>query len=979
MALTGCVQLGRSRIGGAANRALWIALSLAALGSAVARADEPTRIWHTLTTPHFYVHYYRSIRHDEADVAQRVAHVAERVHRVLVPVMRSEPSGRVHIVITDDNDSANGSAQNVPYNVVRILVSAPGSRTSLNDHDDWLFVLLMHEYTHILHIDKIGGIPRIFNWLFGKTWAPNQLQPRWFIEGLAVHQETRRTGGGRNRSAVFDMLLRMAVLEHRFLDIAQISSPTRIRPRGTVPYLYGGAFMEFIADRYGDRVLEKIAEIYGSDHPVPYAINLVASEVTGKTYVEIYREFKQHVQRRYELQKAAIERRGMTRAKAITTHGWSVKGARFSPDGRELVYIVNDGRHHPKMQILDGRTGRRTWDRYHLGGESVSFTPDRRYLVYDRGVNWRTFHNYHDLWVLRRSDRRTRRLTDGMRAREPSVSPDGKQVAFVANELGVTRVALVPLSGGRPRVVVRGHRGGQFFTPRWDPSGRRLVVSHWRAGGRRDIELIDLATGELQSITDDRAIDMDPVFSSDGQRIYFSSDRSGIFNIYRYDLRTRKLEQVTNVLGGAFSPAVSPDERMMYFVGYRFRGYDLYAMELRDERMLDPLPYVDARPVVPHDDGRSKRYEPRRYNPLWTLYPRNWFFDVGSGTFGTRFGLLVQGADAIDRHSYSGRVSVDTGRGDVSYSLHYSYKRFWPSFKIDTSRGIGARGGLEIDGVKRQYIEDNFGLGAELGLPVLRMPDHGITIDVGYRINWFSDADNNRPIVKPGELSPELPEVGRLAGFTTSITYRNTERYLESISNERGRIIDVRLRVDAPALGSDFQSTQVSWSWAEYIDNPWVANHVLALRYAGGVAHGDLQRRGVFFVGGFPRQNIIDAVLQQAPLGGSYLRGYAPGSFFGNQFHLLNVEYRFPVISLETGLGSLPLYFNYVHAAAFVDVGNAFFGDFKPKDLNVGVGAQLLLEFHIGYFVPLTFQLGYARGLMEDGSDEFIALLGNRF
>ena len=42
------------------------------------------------------------------------------------------------------------------------------------------------------------------------------------------------------------------------------------------------------------------------------------------------------------------------------------------------------------------------------------------------------------------------------------------------------------------------------------------------------------------------------MFSPDGATLYFSSDRSGISNIYALDLATRRLSQVTNVRTGAF-------------------------------------------------------------------------------------------------------------------------------------------------------------------------------------------------------------------------------------------------------------------------------------------------------------------------------------------------------------------------------------------------------------------------------------------
>lgn len=962
----------RNRIG-LAVLVLWLAQA-----GTVAHGAEPSMRWFTITSPHFYVHYYKSVRHDLRAAAQKVAAVAERCHAVLQPIFRHTPSSRTHVVVTDDTDSANGSAQAIPYNIVRVYLTGPDSRSYLQDYDDWLTALIMHEYTHILHLDTIHGLPRLVNAVMGKIWAPNQLQPRWFIEGLAVYQETKRTSGGRLRASLFDMTLRAHVLEGKLLRLDQISSNTRLYPQGNVPYLYGAYFVQYLADRFGDAPLTKISHSYGTI-PVPYALNRVAKEALGRTYEQLYGDFSSYLKKRYGLQKARVEQRGQTPAKALTRHGLSVGSPRYSPDGKELVYLASDGQSNPYIRIVRTSDFSTVEQVQHLGGHTVTFTPDGRYLVYGQGVNWRTFHSYHDLYVRRRGGGGVRQLTDGLRARDPDVSPDGAQVVFVTNELGRNDLALIPFAGGKHRVFVRGREGEQFFRPRFSPDGKQIVVSVWQRGGQRDIALYDLKSGRRRMLTQDRAIDMDPLFSRDGKRVFFSSDRTGIFNLYALDLASGRLEELTNVLDGVFGATLSPDERQAVYVGFGAYGFDLKQAGV-PQRGRPALPYIDDRPkVIPAPRETRQRFPVRPYNPLRTAYPRSWNFSLGTDAFGTALGIELAGADVVERHRYLLNTNVSTTKGYVSYLASYTYNRFWPSFYLDTSRFLGARGGLVIDGRKRSYIEENYGFGLGLGLPVLRIPQHSVTINVGYRFNWFRDGDQTQVLVLPDQLAPRLPEVGLLSGVTASITYTNVQRYLRSVSPESGRQLNVSLRVDSDVFGSDYASTQVSWSWAEYIDIPFFDDHVLAIRYGGGIARGDFKRRGFFFIGGFPEQDIIKSVLEQTALGGSFLRGYPPGTFYGDQFHLVNVEYRFPLYDIERGMSSLPLYASYVHLAVFADVGHAFFGDLDFSALKVGVGGELLLEFVVGYFVPLTLRVGYARGLMEEGGNEFFMLIGRRF
>ncbi len=943
-----------------------------------AHANDPTAVWRTLETPHFYIHYYRSVRHDERELAQRVASAAEQAHEVLSQALGHAPSSKTHLVLTDDTDGANGSAQSVPMNIVRLYATGPSSLSALNDYDDWIYGLIIHEYTHILHIDTIHGLAKIVNYILGRTWAPNQIQPRWFIEGLAVYYESARTAGGRIRSSIFDMYLRSAVLEGKLLTLDQITSNPRIFPWGNAPYLYGSRFLHYLAERFGEEKLTKMGHLYGGT-VIPYGINRIAKEVVGRTFVELYADFKQHLERRYELQRDAAARRGLTTFRKITDHGESSGAPVFSRDGRELAFIDTDGHSQTSIKLLDLKSGKVT-QRYEIfGGSGLDLTPDGRQLVYGESSTWRSFYSFDDLFVRDRASGAVRRLTRGMRARDPAVSPDGRQVAFTSSELGQMDLRLMPFQGGPQRVLHKGTASDQIFTPRWSPDGKRLVYSRWKKGGERDIYLMDVASGRARRLTADRALDTDPSFSADGRRVYFSSDRTGIFNIYCYDLERDRLFQVSNVLGGAFSPTISPDETEAYYVGFTAKGYDLHAMKLDRGRYLPALPYVNRRPPPP--EVARREYPEGRYNPLQTLYPRNWMFNLGQDAFGTAFGIDLAGSDVAGRHRFALSTVVGTARGTLSYGLSYGYYRFWPSLDVDHSRYLAVRGGMAEDGVRRNYIEENYSAGLYVGLPVLRLPNHSVTLSVGYRFNYFKDADGDQQhVVLPGELSPVRPQLGVLSGVTMGASYASLQRYSWSVSNAKGRYVSFSLRVDHPTFGSDFKTTTFSYGWSEFIPMPWWYDHVLALRLAGGIGSGDLARRGLFFIGGFPEQDVLRSFFDPTSrVGGAFLRGYPPGVVYGDQYHLLNVEYRFPLFSIEKGFSTLPLYFNNVHATAFVDVGNAFFGDPVLSDFKVGVGAELLLECVIGYYLPSTFRFGYARGLMDKGGNAFHFLLGSVF
>ena len=157
-------------------------------------------------------------------VADRIGALAETIHDRVSITLGYAPTTTTEIVLTDDTDSANGSATALPLNTIRLYVTAPDDLSPLGDYDDWYLELLTHEYTHILHTDNISGVPRIVNAVLGKTYSPNQAQPRWILEGLAVLSESQHSSAGRIRSSLFDMYLRADVLEDNIAGLDQFSS-----------------------------------------------------------------------------------------------------------------------------------------------------------------------------------------------------------------------------------------------------------------------------------------------------------------------------------------------------------------------------------------------------------------------------------------------------------------------------------------------------------------------------------------------------------------------------------------------------------------------------------------------------------------------------------------------------------------------------------------------------------------------------------
>jgi Tol biopolymer transport system component len=73
-----------------------------------------------------------------------------------------------------------------------------------------------------------------------------------------------------------------------------------------------------------------------------------------------------------------------------------------------------------------------------------------------------------------------------------------------------------------------GGRPGIFYQPRLAPSGDRIAFNRPEAQtGNRDVWLIDVARGLAAPLTEHASNDWNAVWSADGKRVAFNSDRDG--------------------------------------------------------------------------------------------------------------------------------------------------------------------------------------------------------------------------------------------------------------------------------------------------------------------------------------------------------------------------------------------------------------------------------------------------------------------
>jgi Tol biopolymer transport system component len=715
----------------------------------------------------------------------------------------------------------------------------------------------------------------------------------------------------------------------------------------------------------------------------------------------LFQAWTRSLAHRYTLQVEDAARRPLTEATRITWEAPGPRGegpgAKFFPDGTVVYHRASDDR-WPAYVRLDPATGASTTLAEMVNTGVAVPTPDGRALILEQvnylPIPYRIVGNadlsWTDLYRYDLKGRDLRQLTRGLRAHEPDVSPDGQWIVCVKVGTGTRQLVLLPIGGGEPRVLMPG-APGLAYTPAFSPDGRLIAYSRYKPGGYRDIHVYDLATATDRAIAVDRAMDMDPRFSPDGRFVVFTSDRTGIANVFAYELATRRLHQVTNVLSGAYQPAVSPDGHRLVYTGFTSDGFDLWTMPFDPATFLPAQPFANARPDAPTDldsegDSPDARPEdaaavpfPQRvvpYAPWKYLYPRQWQFNLLTNPLGFGDTLQISASfnDPVSIHFFGVNVYVPTD-GPPAWQLSYSYYRLWPALSLSVAHSDAMTKGLIVGDFNLPYRQRTNSISGSISFPVLRRADASGDVALAYDYSAYGMV-GDIPVGEPTGPITILPHGGPFADLRLGWSFTNAHRWPYSISYQTGRNVSLSLRLLDPTLGGRFSGTSVSWSWAEYVTPPWTRLQVFAFLTQGGFSTGD--RPDYFSLGGYADQDVVRALLlnQQQFV---FLRGYQPGVVTGNSFLALSAEYRAPLLWIERGYDTSLLYLRRIWGALFVDGGTAYSGAFTTGTLKTDAGAELHLEMQLFYYIYTQVQLGFARGFQTGGGNQFYFVTGITF
>ena len=293
-----------------------------------------------------------------------------------------------------------------------------------------------------------------------------------------------------------------------------------------------------------------------------------------------------------------------------TFHAWPC----FLPDGRHFLYVARSAQREKSGIYVGSLDSKETRMLLNVESSMAYAQPGFLLFVRERTLMAQPF----DADKLQLSGEAV------PAAEQVGLNVGNARAQFSISETGVL-VYRGFVSGGNTQLTWFDRAGKQLATV-WDgattiagvrlsPDGKRVVLQRFdKEKGTNDIWLVDLARGIPSRLTFDPASDILPIWSPDGSRVLFSSQREGVTNLYqKLSSGAGQDELLLKSDEAKFPNDSSPDGRYVLYQALGHVDFDLWVLPLFDERK--PVPYLQTDFVE-----RSGRFSP---DGRWVAYVSN--------------------------------------------------------------------------------------------------------------------------------------------------------------------------------------------------------------------------------------------------------------------------------------------------------------------------------------------------------------------
>ena len=574
-----------------------------------------------------------------------------------------------------------------------------------NDAHDWFESIAIHEFRHVVQIDKLNqGITRILNILLGEQATGIVLGlyvPLWFLEGDAVATETSLTYSGRGRLPRFEQGLRAQVLQKGAysFDKAVFGSY-----RDHVPnhYELGYQLVASARAQYGAQVWDGVITNVARR---PYSITPFSSGLkkqSGAGKVDHYRQTFSYLDSAWTHQRQQHQYTSFAQINSQQKLFTSYRHLSFV-DEQTLVALKTSLADIPQVVSIDVEGNERLL--FYPGFyNAYAFSAAAGLITWSevrRDPRWE-HRSWSEIFVYDMSSGQRKRITRQSRYFSPSLSSDGRRiVAAEVTELNEYNLVILDAQNGE--VIQRLSAAGNSFlmTPSWHGDGKQIIAITLDEQGK-SIVAIDPASETFTTLWGPSHVEISrPVYQ--GDQVIFNAAFNGIDNIYRLDPGNGSISMIISSEFGAVDAAFSPGGQHVVWSDYNAMGYQI---ALADASIVDQaleLDLVEDHSVkfyqvlaaqepatatvaeIPRND-----FEPEPYYRLGNLFHlHSWgpfALDVNNVEANPGASLFLQNhlSTSFASLGYEYDVNDETGR----YYLNYSYHGWYPVVDLQAETSL---------------------------------------------------------------------------------------------------------------------------------------------------------------------------------------------------------------------------------------------------------------------------------------------------
>lgn len=910
----------------------------------------PTASYRTIQTEHFEIIFPRELE----PLTPLASRYLEQAHTTLSPYWKYEPSRRTTVILTDHQDFSNGIASPIGHQGLILYCIAPEPWMSINDTDNWLRNLIIHEYTHYLSLHQTRGIFKVLTYVFGDVLLPNAIWPRWLSEGVAVYAETHFSKLGRGSGPYYQTITRDAIARKTlgidYLNYNQIMGEVPEFPFGESDYYAGYAISSQLRKYGGDEAHGKFAVASGGRFPF-FLDGTIESALKREdlSFPELWKAWIEDQIKRWQPE---ITKLNSPKMELLSREDIISRGARLDPTENLIAFTQSSSDERSQLKILDLKTKSEKTIEVGIVTPGLSWSKDGKYLYFSKVDYADSYRFFGDVYRWSRDTKKVERLTNDARAKDPTECGENR-ILFSTMRAGVSKLISLNTGSREMTTLLTLPLGQRIANPRCDANQKYAYFSIRKLNPYEEIDAFDLEKHSLHRIVGGEESGIGALYPEPTTAgLLFTKVNESYFDLAFAPWATKSSPSIKNTstqilahsTGGYWFPQSNTQSITTTY--FSSKGMQIALLpplsSLQKEGKQDEEKNAEPPQLASTSEKSPTPVEAinsHHYILLKSLFPRVFAPQFTYSRLRTTIGAGILGWDDTDQLEYILMAHYDSPKKGMNGSFTTFHRL--GGFRLGLFGSSDLTSYEETSLGERYYFEER-----QLGLRLSRPFPH---------VNW-----NIEPFISArwaqvhfgGQIGHFNFDPESRFGFGT--TYDSRRSFTYSLAAEDG----FQFTAETQRIQTLGPNHRIG-AWKSSLE----AQYVTPLF----PKHSALSFTGYYGLSFSPKPSLPVSYISAGSSGKSEdldppLRGYPLGSIFSRRAYILQTEYRIPIEQVFWGVGNFPFFMRNHGLGFFTDVAKFEFNNNTYSPALIGAGAAYIMNVNLFYLLPLRMRIEYARG-----------------